>query len=279
MTCTLARWSLPATGTGPAVTWPAIPAWPIGSPAPWAPPRGGSAMADEPAIEDYFVEDRTYPPPAGFTADALRRRCRDLRRGRGRLAGVLGPPGRRPRVVVRRVAHDPRLGPAVRQVVRRRHPQRVVQLPRPPRRGRPGRPGRVPLGGRARRHPHDHLRRPARRGAAVRQRAEGPGRRQGRPGRHLHADDPRAARGDARLRPHRRAHSVVFGGFSADSLSDRINDAECKVVVTADGGFRRGPPTCSSPSPTSRWPARPSVEHVVVVAGSPATTTPATCST
>jgi acetyl-CoA synthetase len=35
-------------------------------------------------------------------------------------------------------------------------------------------------------------------------------------------------------------HSVVFGGFSADSLSDRINDAECKVLVTADGGFRRG---------------------------------------
>jgi acetyl-CoA synthetase len=35
-------------------------------------------------------------------------------------------------------------------------------------------------------------------------------------------------------------HSVVFGGFSADSLRDRINDAEAKVVVTADGGWRRG---------------------------------------
>src|SRR5262245_17881340 len=35
-------------------------------------------------------------------------------------------------------------------------------------------------------------------------------------------------------------HSVVFGGFSADSLRDRINDAQCKVVVTADGAFRRG---------------------------------------
>ncbi|MEZ5179628.1 MAG: AMP-binding protein [Acidimicrobiales bacterium] len=35
------------------------------------------------------------------------------------------------------------------------------------------------------------------------------------------------------------AHSVVFGGFSADSLADRINDAECKVLVTADGGWRR----------------------------------------
>jgi acetyl-CoA synthetase len=35
-------------------------------------------------------------------------------------------------------------------------------------------------------------------------------------------------------------HSVVFGGFSADSLRDRINDAQAKLVVTADGAFRRG---------------------------------------
>jgi acetyl-CoA synthetase len=33
-------------------------------------------------------------------------------------------------------------------------------------------------------------------------------------------------------------HSVVFAGFSAKSLSDRINDADCKVLITADGGFR-----------------------------------------
>jgi len=36
------------------------------------------------------------------------------------------------------------------------------------------------------------------------------------------------------------AHSVVFGGFSADSLQERINDAEAKVLITADGGWRRG---------------------------------------
>ena len=35
-------------------------------------------------------------------------------------------------------------------------------------------------------------------------------------------------------------HSVVFGGFSAESLRDRMNDAQCKVLVTADGGYRRG---------------------------------------
>ena len=35
-------------------------------------------------------------------------------------------------------------------------------------------------------------------------------------------------------------HSVVFGGFSAEALNSRINDAEAKLVVTADGGYRRG---------------------------------------
>jgi acyl-coenzyme A synthetase/AMP-(fatty) acid ligase len=49
-------------------------------------------------------------------------------------------------------------------------------------------------------------------------------------------------------------HSVVFGGFSADSLADRINDAECKVLVTADGGWRRGQPGLLKP--TSTWPGR-----------------------
>ena len=38
-------------------------------------------------------------------------------------------------------------------------------------------------------------------------------------------------------------HTVVFGGFSAESLRDRINDAETKLVITADGGYRRGKPS------------------------------------
>ena len=38
------------------------------------------------------------------------------------------------------------------------------------------------------------------------------------------------------------AHSVVYGGFSADALRDRINDAQSRVVITADGGYRRGKP-------------------------------------
>jgi acetyl-CoA synthetase len=60
-------------------------------------------------------------------------------------------------------------------------------------------------------------------------------------------------------------HSVVFGGFSADSLSDRINDAECKVVVTADGGWRRGKPGLLKPTVDVALADTTTVEAVVVV--------------
>ncbi|MEY2420048.1 MAG: acetyl-CoA synthetase [Acidimicrobiaceae bacterium] len=60
-------------------------------------------------------------------------------------------------------------------------------------------------------------------------------------------------------------HSVVFGGFSPDSLIDRINDAECKVVITADGGFRRGAAAMLKPNVDAALADTPSVEHVVVV--------------
>ncbi|MEY2402521.1 MAG: acetyl-CoA synthetase [Acidimicrobiaceae bacterium] len=60
-------------------------------------------------------------------------------------------------------------------------------------------------------------------------------------------------------------HSVVFGGFSPDSLVDRINDAECKVVITADGGFRRGAPAMLKPNVDAALVDTPSVQHVVVV--------------
>ena len=43
-------------------------------------------------------------------------------------------------------------------------------------------------------------------------------------------------------------HSVVFGGFSSDSLRNRIGDAEAKVAITADGGYRRGAPSALKPT-------------------------------
>jgi acetyl-CoA synthetase len=61
------------------------------------------------------------------------------------------------------------------------------------------------------------------------------------------------------------AHSVVFGGFSPDSLSDRINDAEAKVLITADGGWRRGAVVPLKANSDVAVAATPSIEHVIVV--------------
>lgn len=60
------------------------------------------------------------------------------------------------------------------------------------------------------------------------------------------------------------AHSVVFGGFSADSLADRINDAEAKVLITADGGFRKGAAAALKPTADAAVASCPSIDHVVV---------------
>jgi acetyl-CoA synthetase len=61
------------------------------------------------------------------------------------------------------------------------------------------------------------------------------------------------------------AHSVVFGGFAAHSLADRINDAAAKVLITADGGYRRGDVFALKPHADEALASCPSVEHVVVV--------------
>ncbi|MEV5412479.1 acetate--CoA ligase [Thermopolyspora sp. NPDC052614] len=60
-------------------------------------------------------------------------------------------------------------------------------------------------------------------------------------------------------------HSVVFGGFSAAALEGRIQDADAKIVITADGGFRRGKPSALKPTVDEAVAKCPGVEHVVVV--------------
>jgi acetyl-CoA synthetase len=60
-------------------------------------------------------------------------------------------------------------------------------------------------------------------------------------------------------------HSVVFGGFSAESLSDRIIDAKSRVLITADGGFRRGNAVRLKENADLALKKCPFVAHVVVV--------------
>ncbi|MGA9365467.1 MAG: acetate--CoA ligase [Bacteroidota bacterium] len=61
------------------------------------------------------------------------------------------------------------------------------------------------------------------------------------------------------------AHSVIFGGFSADALKDRINDSQAKLVVTADGGFRRGGIVPLKVNVDEALKYTPSVQNVVVL--------------
>ncbi len=60
-------------------------------------------------------------------------------------------------------------------------------------------------------------------------------------------------------------HSVVFGGFSAESLRDRINDAEAKVLITADGAWRRGTVVPLKDNADEALKDCPSIEHVITV--------------
>ena len=60
-------------------------------------------------------------------------------------------------------------------------------------------------------------------------------------------------------------HSVVFGGFSAESLRDRINDQKARLLITADGGYRRGQIVQLKQVSDEALIDAPSIEHVIVV--------------
>src|SRR5262249_54740695 len=60
-------------------------------------------------------------------------------------------------------------------------------------------------------------------------------------------------------------HTVVFGGFSAEALRDRVNDSQGKLVVTADGGWRRGNVVPLKDTTDVAIAECPSVEHVLVI--------------
>ena len=60
-------------------------------------------------------------------------------------------------------------------------------------------------------------------------------------------------------------HTVVFGGFSADALKGRIQDCDARVVITADGGYRRGAPSALKPAVDQALEECPDVRHSLVV--------------
>jgi acetyl-CoA synthetase len=60
-------------------------------------------------------------------------------------------------------------------------------------------------------------------------------------------------------------HAVVFSGFSAEALADRINDSGARILVTADGSFRRGKPVAIKDTADRALQTTPSVEKVIVV--------------
>src|SRR5207244_6596918 len=60
-------------------------------------------------------------------------------------------------------------------------------------------------------------------------------------------------------------HNVVFGGFSAEAVRDRMNDSEARLIVTADGGYRRGAIVPLKANVDKAADACPTVKNVVVV--------------
>src|SRR5207244_12283247 len=60
-------------------------------------------------------------------------------------------------------------------------------------------------------------------------------------------------------------HSVVFGGFSAEALRDRINDAEARLLITADGAWRRGQVVPLKESADTAMAEPPSIERCLVL--------------
>ena len=184
-------------------------------------------MADPISAEfdDLLREHRVFPPPDGVPRAGDCQGRRHLRRGRARSGSVLGRVCRRARMVAA-VGPRARLAAAAREVVRRRPAQRQRQLRRSPRPRRAAQQGGDHLGRRAGRSPHAHLLRPLPRSLAVRQRPEVARRRRraiaSRSTCRSFPSWPSRCSACARIGA---VHSVVFGGFSAESLRDRINDA------------------------------------------------------
>jgi acetyl-CoA synthetase len=215
-------------------------------------------------IDALLHENRKFPPPDSFRKNAHVSRSVDLRSSERGPRGLLGGACEHSRVV-QTVDKSPRLDAAARKVVRRRKLNVSVNCV------------------------DRHIKTARRNKAALIWEGE-PGDRRTLTYWDLYVEVQRFAnvlkklgvkRGDrvaiymplipevviAMLACTRigAAHSVVFGGFSPDSLSDRINDAKCKVLITADGGYRRGAIVPLKRNADKAIENCPTIEHVVVV--------------
>ena len=195
--------------------------------------------SDATAIEALFDETRSFPPPHDFAEQANAKRG-DLRGGRTRLPGVLGIVGAQARVDD--AVHDhARMERTVREMVRRRG-------------------GSTPSVNCLDRHVR------AGKGDQIAFYFEGePGDRRTVTYAQLLDDVCRFANGLRKLGIRKgdrvaiympmipelpvallacarigAAHSVIFGGFSPESIVDRVNDAQCVALITCDWGWRRG---------------------------------------
>ena len=188
-----------------------------------------------------------FPPPRPSSRAGERQGTADYeraeRRGRSATTKASGRDLAREHVALEEAVHEGarRVERAVLQVVRRRHAERLVQLPRPQRRGRHAatrsRSSSRPTTARSRRSPTSELL------ARVCRLANALKARGVKKGDRVVIYMPMSIEGVVAMQACARigaTHSVVFGGFSAQSLRDRIDDAGAVVVITADEQLRGG---------------------------------------
>ena len=205
-------------------------------------------MTDQ-TLSNLMHEERRFEPPGGARRER-QRQGRGLRPGRRRPRGVLGRAGRAARLGPE-VGPGARLGrPAVRQVVRRRH----ASTRRTTASTGTSRPATAT---RSRCHwvgePEDDTRdiTYAELKDEVCQAANALTELGVQTGDRVAIYMPMIPETVVAMLACARIgapHTVVFGGFSADALASRVADCEAKVIITADGGYRRGAPSALKPA-------------------------------
>ena len=226
---------------------------PRASRAPWDAPQScdmgqlcaGDRMSELDDSRACRKRSASFAPPAAFSAQRARRLA-------GGVRSAVSPQHRRPERVLGRAGAASCTGSKPPQQMLEWKPpfakwfvggttQRRVQLPRSASAGRDAQQGRDHLGRRAGRDARAHVLRAVARGVSLRERARrrSASRSGDRVGIYM-GMVPEAAIAMLACARIGAVHSVVFGGFAAEAVRDRMNDAQAKCVITQDGAFRRG---------------------------------------